>query len=294
MGARLVGTLVNMRRDRASTESVAQLGAQKATGRIAGRTSVKPIGEIAHHRRVLVDDVGENIEIVVVDDDVDFSPQRRKHAFNDAAYLFDVPVVSNHVTFKIDEELVLLWDERVNRCSSGMRKRSSRSPIGSGKKTRSIHERRITADNRLKIHSRQNFALDVDAWSNLDQRQPLRSKFEYTALRHIEHGLVALYCVVAGKGPVFNVTNELVHVSISDDAQTAVFDRNLQSARRKSADEHHLLGILADVDETAGARKTRPEFADIQIALLVRLRETREMPRRARRHHRNRIGRAGR
>ena len=139
---------------------------------------------------------------------------------------------------------------------------------------RSIHERRITADNRLKIHPRQNFALDVDAWSNLDQRQPLRSKFEYTALRHVEHRLVALYCVVAGKRPVLNVTNELVHVAIIDDAQTAVLDRNLQAARRKSADEHHLLGILADVDEAAGARKTRPEFADIQIALLVRLGET--------------------
>ena len=137
-----------------------------------------------------------------------------------------------------------------------------------------IHECRITADNRLKIHPRQNFALDVDAWSNFDQRQPFRSKFKYTALRHVKHRLVALYCVVAGKRPVLDITNELVHAAIIDDAQTAVLDRNLQTASRKGADEHHLLRVLADVDEAAGARKTRSEFADVQISLPVRLGET--------------------
>src|SRR5690348_16509518 len=232
-----------MRRYRAPAESVAQLGAQKAARRVAGRTRVKSIGEIAHHRRVLVDDIRENIEIVVVDDDVDLSPQRRKHAFNDAVYLFDVPVVSNHVTLEIDEELILLrmkGESLLERHAQQVVAQSHRP----GQEYALIDEGRITADNRLKIHPRQNFALDVDTWSNLDQREPVRSKFEYTALRHVKHRLVALYCVVAGKGPVFDVTNELVHVSIIDDAQTAVLDRNLQTARRKGADEHHLLGVL--------------------------------------------------
>src|SRR4029077_14872761 len=110
-----------------------------------------------------------------------------------------------------------------------------------------IHECRITADNGLKIHPRQNFALDVDAWRNFDQRQPVRSKFKYTALRHVKHRLVAFYCVVAGKRAVLDITNKLVHPTIMDDAQATVHNGNLQPASRKGANEYHLLRVLADV-----------------------------------------------
>src|SRR5262249_56308169 len=57
-------------------------------------------------------------------------------------------------------------------------------------------------------------------------------------------------------------------------AALAVAD--LRADRRKGADEHHLLGILADVDEAAGPGEARTELADVQIALLIRLGETEE------------------
>ena len=51
---------------------------------------------------------------------------------------------------------------------------------------------------------------------------------------------------------------------------------NCRRPASEGADEHHLLGILADVDEAAGARETWAKFADVQIALLVRLGKTEE------------------
>ena len=103
--------------------------------------------------------------------------------------------------------------------------------------------------------------------------RPSWSELEHAAFGHVEHRLPAFHRVAAGKRPVLDLTDELLHVAIVDDAQTAVLDRDLEAAGREGADEYHLLGILADVDEAAGARQTRAELADVQIALLVRLGE---------------------
>ena len=73
---------------------------------------------------------------------------------------------------------------------------------------------------------------------------------------------------------MLDLMHELLQVAILDDPQTSILDRHLQAAGHESADEHHLLGILADVDEAAGAGETWAEFADVQIALLVRLGKT--------------------
>src|SRR5262249_57066396 len=132
-----------------------------------------------------VDDVGENIEIVVVDDDMDLSSKRRKHAFNNAVYLFDVTVVSDDVTFEIDEELVLLRmkGESLLEWHAQQVVAQSHRP---GQEYALIHDRRITADNRLEIHLRQDFALGVRAWSNLHQRKPGRRKPQKTASRPVK------------------------------------------------------------------------------------------------------------
>ena len=44
----------------------------------------------------------------------------------------------------------------------------------------------------------------------------------------------------------------------------------------EGADEDHLLGVLADVDEAAGAGELRPELADVEIAVAVGLGEAEE------------------
>jgi hypothetical protein len=42
---------------------------------------------------------------------------------------------------------------------------------------------------------------------------------------------------------------------------------------REGADEHDLLGALADVDETAGACQLGPEPTDVEVAVAVGLRQ---------------------
>ena len=55
--------------------------------------------------------------------------------------------------------------------------------------------------------------------------------------------------------------------------ESAVLDRDLQPARRERAGEHHLAGVLADVDEPARARELAAEPADVDVALRVHLRQ---------------------
>jgi len=66
---------------------------------------------------------------------------------------------------------------------------------------------------------------------------------------------------------------KLRHITVPGDAQGSFFDRNTETTCRKCADEDQLLRILADIDETSRARQTRTEFAHVQIALTIRLRE---------------------
>jgi hypothetical protein len=62
--------IVDMRCDRALLQRVAQLSAQETAGRIAGDAGVEAVDEAPHHRRVFVNDVGEDFEIIVIDDSV--------------------------------------------------------------------------------------------------------------------------------------------------------------------------------------------------------------------------------
>ena len=137
-------------------------------------------------------------------------PERRKHRFDDATDPFDVLVVANHVTFEIDEELVLLrviGEPLLERHTQQVVAQSHRL----GREYAPIHEAGSRRMIGLKLHLRQNFALDVDAGSNFDQLQAVLGQLEHTAFGHVEHRLAALHRVVAGERPVLDLTNELVH-----------------------------------------------------------------------------------
>src|SRR3954447_22911749 len=58
------------------------------------------------------------------------------------------------------------------------------------------------------------------------------------------------------------------------DARPPVLDRDRQPAGREGAGEHHLAGILADVDEPARAGEPAPELADVDVPVCIRLRQT--------------------
>ena len=75
---------------------------------------------------------------------------------------------------------------------------------------------------------------------------------------------------------MLDLVDELARLAFADDAQLAVRDGHFQAARRERADEHHRLGVLADVDEAAGAGQARAELRDVEVAVAVGLGEAEE------------------
>src|SRR5262245_61146012 len=163
------------------------------------------------------------------------------------------------MTLEVDEELVLLGmigEAPLERHAQQVVAQSHRL----GQKYALIHNPGVAADDRLELHPGQDVAPDVDAGSNLDQLQAVGGKLEHAAFRDVEDGLTAFRRILAGKRPVLDVEDELLQLAVFDDAQATVLDPNLEASSRKGADEHHLLGILADVDEAAGAGKAGAEL----------------------------------
>ena len=75
---------------------------------------------------------------------------------------------------------------------------------------------------------------------------------------------------------MLDLGDELADVALPHDGETAVLHLDLERARRERADEHHGLGVLADVDEAAGARQPRTEARHVEIAVPVDLGEAEE------------------
>src|SRR6185369_1298628 len=124
------------------------------------------------------------------------------------------------------------------------------------------------------VHLAQYVALQVDARRNLDQLQPARvGQAQYAAFGDIQDALAAAAGFPATEGAVLDLTDELAHRAFAGDANLAAFELHRQVASREGADEHHGLGVLADVDEAAGAGQARTELADVEVALGIRLSE---------------------
>src|SRR6185295_16010617 len=106
---------------------------------------------------------------------------------------------------------------------------------------------------------------------DLDQLKPSLAKPEYAPLRDVEHGLLPLSRVGSTEGPVFHLGHELTRRPILDDPQLLILDCDPELTRIECADEHKLLGILADVDEPSSSRQSAAEPADVQVALTIGL-----------------------
>ena len=61
----------------------------------------------------------------------------------------------------------------------------------------------------------------------------------------------------AAEGDLLDPFDELARPALVHDAQLPVLDRGHQAAGGEGAGEHHLAGVLADVDEPAGAGQPR-------------------------------------
>src|SRR5215470_14156653 len=72
---------------------------------------------------------------------------------------------------------------------------------------------------------------------------------------------------------MLDLRDELARSDVVQQLQLSLLDADPQIARREGSDEHHTLGRLGDVDETAGSGQSWTELADVEVPLAVGLRK---------------------
>src|SRR6185369_17717835 len=108
MCAGLFRIFIDMRRKLTTTQGVAKFGPQETAGRIPGGAGIEPVRKISDHCGILVEYIGINTEIVVVDDHMGLASCGGKHGFNNPPNPFNILMASNDMAFEFDEELVLV------------------------------------------------------------------------------------------------------------------------------------------------------------------------------------------
>ena len=134
-----------------------------------------------------------------------------------------------------------------------------------------VHQRNLAVDDRPERHPGQNVALQVDAGRDLDQLQAGGRQPEDAALGDVQDGLAGLDGGRAAERDVVDLFDELGRPGIPFDHQLAIRNPDLRVAGHERPHEHHLFGVLADVDEAARTGQPRPELAHVQVAVPVGL-----------------------
>ena len=138
-----------------------------------------------------------------------------------------------------------------------------------------IHQLWRLLEHRLEIHMRKDVALQINTGGDFHQFHAIGGELEHAALGDVQHRLALGDRVRAAEGAVFDFLEELAAGTGRNDVQLALFDAH-RATGEKGADEHHPLGILADVDEATGAGQAVAKLADIDVALLIDLRHAQE------------------
>lgn len=94
---------------------------------------------------------------------------------------------------------------------------------------------------------------------------------KHATFGHVDNGLRALRCVVAGKGDLFNVFDELARPAFVENFNLAVRDLDFKAAGRKRSGKNDRARILRDINEAAAAVQAAAEPRGIDVALLVAL-----------------------
>lgn len=120
---------------------------------------------------------------------------------------------------------------------------------------------------------RKHVAIHVDVRCDLDQLPSFRRQAKHRALRHEQNFLLAQRRIVAVEGHLLHLVHEFPGAAFLEDAHLAIPDGQLQATSGETAAEHQLARSARDIDEAAAAHRPAVEFADIDIAGRIDLRQ---------------------
>ena len=203
MVVRFLGGLVDVRREPAVRQRVAELHAQETRRRVAGDAPVVALDQPLHHVGPRIDQLRSDRETVVVDDRVDPLADRRQRLLDFAAHVLDVPQRADREALEVDEEDVLL-----RGVGEPARERNGEHPVAQPHRAfpedRLVHDARRAADHGTEVHLREDVALEIDAGRDLRELQALVAEAEHAALGDVERGLAPLAGLVARKRPMLD------------------------------------------------------------------------------------------
>ncbi|SPA44927.1 hypothetical protein CBM2629_A170154 [Cupriavidus taiwanensis] len=184
---------------------------------------------------------------------------------------------------------------------------------GAGLEQPCIHLAQVGRHRHRRGALVEHIALQVDAGSDLDQREAGLPALPALPGPHLEHGAFgdvdhrdAQRCHVgAVEAQVRHLRHDLLHAPFAHDPQAAMVSAHFQAARGQRAHEHHRARALGDVDKATDAGDQRAlafaELADVDVALAIEFGQAEdrqvdatafvEVELRGLVHHRLRVGR---
>src|SRR5205814_4031918 len=227
----------------------------EGAARVPRDVQVVALHQPPDHLYVRVEELGNDAEVVVVDDGGDLAPDSLEPRFHRLSDVLDVPLGADRHTLEVEEKDVaglVIAKPRLERQREQILAQAHR-PVGEDSR---VHRRKPWAHERREFHLREDVALEVDSRSDLDQFQSTGDEPEDAALGDEDDGLLPADRVVAAERALLDLVDELRHPEL---------------AAEEGAHEDDLLRVLADVDEPAGAGEGRPELADVDVALSIGL-----------------------
>src|SRR5262249_36569497 len=129
---------------------------------------------------------------------------------------------------------------------------------------------------RLERHVRIDITLEIDPRRDLDEFKAAIDDAEDGALRHEECRPALSLGKLGVVADLLDAADELPVTSLLGNGERAIAGLQFETARGEGSAEHHVLGVLADVDETAHADDLGAEAADVDTASRIDFRERKE------------------
>src|SRR6516165_1664845 len=118
-----------------------------------------------------------------------------------------------------------------------------------GSEDQRIHGTQVACDTRPEAHVRDDVALGIEPWRDLDQFEPLGAHPEHRALSDEERELPCSSSHLRAVADLFQLRHELPMTAFPADHRPAALPGDVEVARGQCPAEYDGLCILADVDE---------------------------------------------